>query len=62
MTMWGKEPDRYWTNDDGQTFEGYDDKEAGETTWYSSDGDLDSVTKIPDDDTQEWDDWENGRL
>lgn len=36
---------------DGQQFYGYDDGE-GKTTWYSENGDLDSITNTPSDD--EW--------
>ncbi|XME01106.1 hypothetical protein QYZ88_010295 [Lachnospiraceae bacterium C1.1] len=47
MANYHDEPDRYWRNDDGQIFEGYDDGE-GRTDWYDSNGDLDCVTDTPD--------------
>jgi len=42
--------DRTSTNDDGQTFYGYDDKDSNTTTWYTDDGDCDCQTSIPCDD------------
>lgn len=39
---------------DGQIFYGYDDKETGETYWYTKDGTLDCVTKTPSDDDIRW--------
>jgi hypothetical protein len=49
MGLFGIGPDRRWRNSsDGETFDGYDDGD-GKTSWYDSDGNLDSVTDTPSD-------------
>lgn len=52
-----KKPDRFWRNNDtdGRRFSGYDG-EDGKTTWYDSDGNLDSITDTPSDWEQEMND------
>ncbi len=52
--MWDDDYDRTWSNNDtdGETYYGYDD-EDGNTTWYDSDGNLDSISPTPSDDEQE---------
>lgn len=49
-------PDRHWTNEDGQKFDGYDDG-TGKTAWYDKSGQLDSVTSTPSDFEQAENDW-----
>ena len=44
--------DRIWRNDDGSEFFGQDD-ENGKTTWYDSEGNLDSISDTPSDWDQE---------
>lgn len=55
--MWDDDYDRTWSNNDtdGETYYGYDD-EDGNTTWYDSDGNLDSISPTPSDDEQEQND------
>ena len=43
------EPDRYYTNIDGEIFAGYDDPSENTTAWYSKSGCLDCITPTPDD-------------
>lgn len=52
-----KKPDRTWKNNDtdGREFLGYDDGD-GKTTWYDSDGNLDSITDTPSDWEQDMND------
>lgn len=51
--MWWRKPDRIDRNeDDKQVFHGYDDGE-GKTSWYTTDGTLDSITDTPYDDDDE---------
>ena len=50
MGPFGEDYDRTSTNEsDGDTFFGYD-SDDGTTSWYVSDGNLDSITDTPDDD------------
>ena len=50
MGPFGEDYDRTSTSEsDGDTFYGYD-SDDGTTSWYDSDGNLDSITDTPDDD------------
>ena len=48
-----KDADRE-TKSGGKKFYGYDDKETGKTDWYDENGQLDSTTKTPSDDGDDW--------
>lgn len=54
MSIFDREPDRTWRNNDtdGRTFYGFDDDD-GTTAWYDENGNLDDVSDTPSDWDQE---------